>query len=953
VSAEVLGRVLHLTLDEGALGLRGRDQEREDAIRRLHHAALERRADLDGVQVWVRLPDGKTGLLNELTRDPAEDALRERLRAWKPPAPRPIPGLPPDSLPYGGSLQGRRIALSPGHGYIWYDNLQAFSTQRGLINLPGCSTCLGIVEDFSNNQIATRYLLPHLLRAGAWVGSGRERDFSLDEPVLDDGDPGVLEQGPWRAGTSPGGHQGDYRVLLAGDGGSVDVPLEAPSEGDYWVTVWYVAGANRVTDALYRVHHQGGVSEHHLDQTADGQRWVSLGRYRLRPGHGRLEILPGPRAEPERYLVADAVRLGGGVDRSQVSGVTSNRPRWQMGARFFLPYLGLPAALDPGSDVTIRPVWAEWQGADAYLSLHSNATGSGTNNATGTSTYRYNCGSYPDHSTAPDPALCDDPPGSDRLQRAVHGAVLEFLRARWDPAWRSRGTLVANFGELRLLDDMPGALVESAFHDGTEAAAGLRMPDNQALQDPRFRHWLGYAMYAGLARFFDPGAPLLPPEPPEGVYLVHAPGGGLLVGWEPLPEALGYRVRWSVDGLGHTDGLHTEGTSALLADLPPGAAVAVRVSGLNAGGEGPPSEWLLARHRGHGAFADLLLVSGFDRQDAYLGDGRNQRDQALAHGQALLELLGLNVYFDCASDEAVTRGAVPLGAYRAAIWILGEESTADETFDAPAQTLARAYLAGGGALMASGAEIGWDLVARGDPADQAFFSETFHARYESDDAGTHGVVGLGEFATAGAFDFDDGSAGIYPVEWPDVLEPLAPDGAFSALAYDTGAGAAVAWAEGPGRSLILGFPFETVTTPEAREALMDACVRFLLPGFTPDDYDGDGLPDAWEHLHGTDPLIPSADEDPDGDGRTNLQEYLEGTDPQVPDGPDASDGADGPDGAGGPDGSDGPDGADRDAGLDETDPGGGCGCASRAGRGGELAALGLLALWGLRLRRRP
>ncbi|HOX46166.1 MAG TPA: hypothetical protein PK668_21360 [Myxococcota bacterium] len=867
VGAEVRSGVLQVTLDEAALGLRGRDQEREDLVLRLLWAARVERPGLEGIQVWVRLPDGKRLSLSEATRDPAEAALSARLAAL-PARPRPVPELPPDSLPYGGSLVGRTIALSPGHGWLWYDNLGAWSTQRGLINLPDCSTCLGIVEDFSNNQITTRYLIPHLLRAGGRVWSARERDLSTVEVVLDDGGAGVLEQGAWAAGVSAGGWEGDYRVLLAGGGGRVDYPLEVPREGEYWLTAWWVAGANRVRDALVRVHHLGGVSELHLDQTQDGQRWVPLGRYRLAPGAGRLELSPGPAAAPEAYLIADAVRLGGGVDGSQVQGVPADQPRWQMGARYFLPFAGLPAALDTGSDVTIRPAWAEWQGADAYLSLHSNASGSAVNNASGTSTYRYSCGAYPDHSAAPDPALCDDPPGSDRLQRAVQAAVLEFLRARWDADWRDRGALVADFGEVRVLDDTPGALVESAFHDGTVAAAGARMPDNQALQDPRFRAWLGYALYAGLARFFDSDASLLPPEPPRGVHLVHAPAGGLVCGWEPLPEALGYRVRWSVDGLELGDGLHTEATSALLADVQPGQLVSARVSGLNAGGEGPPSEWLSARYRGPGAFAELLLVPAFDRQDAYLGDGHNRNDQALAHGQAIAGVLARDTAFDCASDEAVSSGAVPLGAYRAAIWILGEESTADETFDAVSQALVGDFLASGGALMASGAEIGWDLVEQGEPADQAFFSAAFQAQYLSDDAESAEVQGVGEFASVGALAFDDGAAGIYPVEWPDVFEPLAGRGAEVVLVYGSGAGAGVASAAGPGRSLLLGFPFETVTTEATRVALMEACLRFLLPEDVVEDggaVDGDGWDgdqvDEVDEVDEVDGVEEQADED--------------------------------------------------------------------------------------------
>lgn len=53
---------------------------------------------------------------------------------------------------------------------------------------------------------------------------------------------------------------------------------------------------------------------------------------------------------------------------------------------------------------------------------------------------------------------------------------------------------------------------------------------------------------------------------------------------------------------------------------------------------------------------------------------------------------------------------------------------------------------------------------------------------------------------------------------------------------------------------------------------------------TAPDSDGDGIPDAYEALHGLNPYDPAdAALDSDGDGQSNLAEYLAGTDPQIPD----------------------------------------------------------------------
>jgi uncharacterized repeat protein (TIGR01451 family) len=56
----------------------------------------------------------------------------------------------------------------------------------------------------------------------------------------------------------------------------------------------------------------------------------------------------------------------------------------------------------------------------------------------------------------------------------------------------------------------------------------------------------------------------------------------------------------------------------------------------------------------------------------------------------------------------------------------------------------------------------------------------------------------------------------------------------------------------------------------------------LITLLVTDDTDGDGLPDWWENLHGTNPNVADGDLDPDGDGLSNLQEYLAGTDPNDP-----------------------------------------------------------------------
>jgi hypothetical protein len=193
--------------------------------------------------------------------------------------------------------------------------------------------------------------------------------------------------------------------------------------------------------------------------------------------------------------------------------------------------------------------------------------------------------------------------------------------------------------------------------------------------------------------------------------------------------------------------------------------------------------------------------------------------------------------FDYAPNDAVIDGDVLLTDYDSVLWILGEESSVDETFDTTEQGLMTTFLAGGGNLFLSGAEIGWDLDRDSGPSagDRAFMNNQLHADLggnANDDADTYDVTGTAGniFAAIGAFSFDDGTMGRYQAEFPDILTPTGT-GAAQALTYVGGLGgsAAVTYdgSAGGGRVVFFGFPFETITDFPTQEAIMDAVLTFF------------------------------------------------------------------------------------------------------------------------------
>ncbi|MCF6228649.1 MAG: hypothetical protein L3J82_08340, partial [Planctomycetes bacterium] len=209
---------------------------------------------------------------------------------------------------------------------------------------------------------------------------------------------------------------------------------------------------------------------------------------------------------------------------------------------------------------------------------------------------------------------------------------------------------------------------------------------------------------------------------------------------------------------------------------------------------------------------------------------RNHQNAIIRHAQAFagaLSSAGGGYFFDGASNEAIADGDVLLAGYALTDWLLGNESTLDETFSDSEQTLLTAYLSGGGKLFTSGAEIAWDLDDQGSSSDQIFINSTLGAAYVADDSGDYTVDAIagGPFAGLAQITFDDGTGDSYSVNYPDVL--ATSNGSTAVLEYSTGIVAATQSAG----AIVLGFPFETINGATARTGFMQAVSRDLIPSY--------------------------------------------------------------------------------------------------------------------------
>ncbi|MCK4897384.1 MAG: N-acetylmuramoyl-L-alanine amidase, partial [Anaerolineales bacterium] len=588
-----------------------------------------------------------------------------------------------------------------------------------------------------------------------------------------------------------------------------------PEPGWYPVWAWYRHSPNRPVDARYEIHHSGGVTEVSISQEVHGKTWRYLGEYYFESGtEGHVTLINGS-SDPDQAIIADAVRFGGGMGGVDPGGGISGEPRWEEASIYYAEYQGYPVDLST-NDVIVRPLYAEWEhasgypGEDAiYVSWHTNCC-----NYSGTMSFI--------HNTEPTP-------GSSSLRSWIHAELIQDLRGAWNPSWLDQGKLSADFGELRELSSMPGVLLEVAYHD-TETPG-----DADDLKEPRFRQIAARAVYQGITRYFSAkdGDPVtLLPEAPTHLIAKNTPLGGVRLSWD-APASGGvvigdpasyYNVYHSTNGRGFDNGTETNESYLSIEGLQPGTLHFFRVTAINAGGESFPTPVVAVGIPESDEDIPFLLVNGFDRIDknamisqeegGSLGVAKrmflermNRYDYAIEHAQALH---ACNLPFDSALNEAVEAMHISLVDYPALDWFVGEDSIEDEALSGMERSLLATYLDGGGNMLLSGSDIGWDLSSPEHGADPDFYSQYLKTVYAGNDASTYEFAGVGSDILNGlSGSFDDSTHGYYDVDSPDRLVPI--DGSRVVLNYNGGSsdGAALAFG-GHFRLVYYGFPLETV-----------------------------------------------------------------------------------------------------------------------------------------------
>ena len=542
------------------------------------------------------------------------------------------------------ALNGKHISLWASHGR-YYDVAQSrWKWQRPNLF---CTT-----EDMFTQTFVVPFLIPMLENAGAVVFSPRERDWQIQEVIVDNDEPasGYTEyrvSGRWADAAVPGfanpmqnipdGYnpfeKGKVRQVSATHNENCSRAVYKPSfsqSGRYAVYVSYATVDNSVSDAHYTVCHKGIRTDFRVNQRMGGSTWVYLGTFDFEAGCSEDNCVVVSALSGERGVVTtDAVRFGGGMGSIERGGSVSGLPRCLEGARYYAQWAGLPYETlslyngedDYKDDINVRSLMTNWlaggsvyapskQGKavpiDLSLAVHSDAGF----NKDFTSIF----GSLAVCTTDANDGLLDA-----RLPRSHSKDFAQMLldRSKKDieshyGSWRWRSLYDKNYSETRL-PAMPSAIFETLSHQS--------FPDMRLAHDPDFKFTLARSIYKSILSFEAEAhgeKAVVSPLAPVDFRISLDNAGNALLQWSPqydmdestaVPSS--YNVYCAMGVRGFDNGVNMISTQCSV-KLIPDLCYRFRVTAVNDGGESFPTQELAVVW--HGAqYPSVLVFDGFQR----------------------------------------------------------------------------------------------------------------------------------------------------------------------------------------------------------------------------------------------------------------------------------------------------------------------------------------------------
>lgn len=218
----------------------------------------------------------------------------------------------------------------------------------------------------------------------------------------------------------------------------------------------------------------------------------------------------------------------------------------------------------------------------------------------------------------------------------------------------------------------------------------------------------------------------------------------------------------------------------------------------------------------------------------------NTFDYPALHGR---DIAKAGYSYTSSSQQAVTEHRISISNYPIVNIILGKQRATKigrgtsgyhfEVLPAELQHMLRDYTIDGGALMISGSYLLNDLwhspIATQD--DRDFAERVLKVRFGGGMASRDGKVRTQPSRLSRKkmeFEFNtEPCEEIYPVECPEVVQP-ADKRAFTILRYSHSQESAAVAYDGAYRSIVMGFPYETITDERQRAKFMESALNYLM-----------------------------------------------------------------------------------------------------------------------------
>ena len=654
-----------------------------------------------GISLLLPAAFSKYHLQVRTNNRPIEELIPQALRSRKDKKAQPFnpmqtkPLVTNLSVPFTptSGLQNRHIALWQSHGYYYESKLTRWEWQRARI--------FQTVEDLFPQSYVLPFLVPMLENAGAYVLLPRERDSQTAEVIVDND--GSLNSRSvyvekiagkvWAQGKGNGFAQlrsqyinfenpfteGTYRMvetIKKGKESTAEWIPEIPKMGQYAVYVSYKTLPNSADDALYTIHHKGGVTQFKVNQQMGGGTWIYLGTFGFDAGRSNAckVTLSNLSAKAGQIITADAVKIGGGMGniarRISEDGVTENLkssqarptnivcpdsttnhqlpainshpspadyqlsgyPRFCEGARYWLQWAGMPDSVysesrgknDYTDDYKSRGIWVNYLAGGSAVNPTEKGLNIPVNMAfafhtdAGTTLNDSIIGTLGIYYTGTQNGTFAN--GASRylshdLTDLIQSNIVRDIRTLYEPNWTRRGMWNQSYYEARV-PRVPTMLLELLSHQN--------FADMRYGIDPRFRFTVSRAIYKGMLQFLCSQYSrdyVVQPLPVDHLALRTLTDNEVELTWQPVADPLEptakadqYIVYTRIGEEDFDNGVLVEKNSYRTI-LPAGVVCSYKVVAVNKGGRSFPSE-ILSAGRAFSAKGTVLVVNGFDRISA-------------------------------------------------------------------------------------------------------------------------------------------------------------------------------------------------------------------------------------------------------------------------------------------------------------------------------------------------